>query len=68
MFLELNSGETVKCQFQLYNAWDFENIRGILIKYYSEGKLSFENLAKVLGVTSKQEKAKFKNHIDKHYL
>lgn len=68
VFLELNSGETVKCQFQLYNSYDFENIRGILIKYYSEGKLSFENLAKVLGVTSKQEKAKFKNHIDKHYL
>src|SRR5690554_48272 len=68
IILELNSGKTIKSQFQLYNAWDFENIRGILIKYYSEGKLSFENLAKVLGVTSKQEKAKFKNHIDKHYL
>lgn len=68
IILELNSGKTIKSQFQLYNAWDVENIRGILIKYYSEGKLSFENLAKVLGVTSKQEKAKFKNHIDKHYL
>lgn len=68
IILELNSGKTIKSQFQLYNAWDVENIRGILIKYYSEGKLSFENLAKVLGVTSKQEKTKLKNHIDKHYL
>jgi hypothetical protein len=51
-----------------YNSYDFEKLRGILIKYYTEGKLSFENLARVLGVKSKKEKNNFKNHIDKHYL
>lgn len=68
VFLELNSGETIKCNSQLYYSYDFQNLRGILIHYYTKDKFSFENLTRVLGIKTKKEKDDFKNHLEKHYL
>lgn len=54
------SNEQKTYHFQLLNSNDFQNVRKELIEYYKKGKITFDNLCKVLGEESKKEKDEFK--------
>ena len=58
--LTLLSGEKRTYNFQLLNSNDFQNNRKELIEFYKQGKITFENICKVLGEESKKEIDDFK--------
>lgn len=51
--------------FQLLNSNDFQNVRKELVEYYKQGKITFENICKVLGEESKKEIDDFKVELEK---
>jgi hypothetical protein len=63
--ITLLSNERRTYNFQLLNANDFQNIRKELIEYYKQGKMTFENICKVLGEESKKEIDDFKVELAK---
>ena len=63
--ITLLSGENKIYNFQLLNSNDFQNNRKELIEYYKQGKITFENICKVLGEESKKEIEDFKIELAK---
>lgn len=65
LVITLLSNEQKKYYYQLLNSNDFQNIRKELIEYHKLGKITFENICKVLGEESKKEIEEFKIELSK---
>jgi hypothetical protein len=59
------SAEQKTYNFQLLNSNDFQNVRSELMIYCKLGKITFENICKVLGEETKKEKDELKNELSK---
>lgn len=59
------SAEQKTYNFQLLNSNDFQNVRSELMIYYKQGKITFENICKVLGEESIKEIDDFKLELEK---
>tara|TARA_R110002033_G_scaffold168527_1_gene208398 strand:+ start:977 stop:1579 length:603 start_codon:yes stop_codon:yes gene_type:complete len=57
------SKEQKTYNFQLLNSNDFQNVRIELIEYCKSGKITFENICKVLGEETKKEKDELKREL-----
>lgn len=60
----LESGKTIKYQFEMINSDDFQKIRKTLIDYYIQKKIDFWELANVLEEKSSEEIAELTKEIE----
>ncbi|OYU78952.1 MAG: hypothetical protein CFE23_16295 [Flavobacterium sp. BFFFF1] len=65
--LKLNDGTKITTSFQLFNEYDMGKIQNILTHYYLSGKMTFENLAKVLKL-SRSETSQMKNYFQNSHI
>jgi hypothetical protein len=65
IIIYFESGESKRYQFELNNSNDFQKLRREFISYYLNGKIEFDEAAKVLGEKSRSEVAEFKTEIEK---
>jgi len=59
----LKSKQTIQVLFELINSNDFQNIKPILIEYYLNGKIDFDEITNVLGAKSSSEIRELKDEI-----
>ena len=59
----LNSGESIKVNFELLNSNDFQKVRNELINYHINSKIDFWSLADILGEKSTTEIAELTTEI-----
>ena len=68
LIILLNTGEKKNFYYELYNSDDLQKVQYELINYNLKGKLDFQNLINVLGITRDSEIQEFKNKIQKTFI
>lgn len=63
IILFLNSGESIRVNFELLNSNDFQKVRSELINYHVNSKIDFWSLAYILGKKSSAEVTKLTSEI-----
>ncbi|CAA9198156.1 hypothetical protein FLA105534_01975 [Flavobacterium bizetiae] len=63
ILLRFNSGISKSYNFELYNESDMEKVEEELFSYYSQGKIDFFELVKILKIKSKTEIEDFRNKL-----
>lgn len=63
ILLRFNSGISKSYNFELYNECNMEKVEEELFSYYSQGKIDFFELTKILKIQSKTEIEDFRNKI-----
>jgi hypothetical protein len=63
--LLLKTKDIIQIQFELINSDDFQQIKSLLIEYYTKGKIDFNEMTDVLGARSTTEIRELKEQINK---